>query len=216
MTWSKISNFEGVPYPGIGVTFSMISSRAKIQDFVRRFRRDKHKWLWDLAHLAPFGGMVISTDSKNPYLLRVYLTPSREDLEVLGVPKKWLDRLGVHDPLRVYLHFFFRGDSDRELHNHPKRWALSLILTDGYLEERWDPLRKRVLSRLVRRFDFNVIRKTDFHRVLLTNPADGCWTLFFSHGREQKSNGYDWGFLDAETEKYTPWGEWVDARKAAA
>lgn len=184
-------------------------SKSELKSFVRRYKRPQWSWLWGIAALAPFGGCVISTDNKNPYLMRIYLTPNREDLEALGVPKKLLDFFGVKDPLRVYLHFFFRGDSDRELHNHPKKWAMSLILTGGYEEERWDPVKGKTFFRTVRPLTFNTICKEDFHKVTLLKPEEGCWTLFFSKGREHESDGTDWGFLNAETLEYTPWGKYV-------
>lgn len=140
----------------------------------------KRYWAWKRDP-----GRIIHTHGTE-YLLRTYLTPRR-----------W--------PVSVFLHHFFRGDDDRELHNHPWEVSIGLILAGGYVEER---LRTRGIR--VRRFrpgSINVIRANDFHRVTLLDPARGCWTLFLTFRRVQ-----DWGFLDRLTGKFIPWREHVERR----
>ncbi|HSN19255.1 MAG TPA: hypothetical protein VLS49_01170 [Usitatibacter sp.] len=100
----------------------------------------------------------------------------------------------------VYLHFFHRGDADRELHNHP--WAgTSVILTGGYREERrgeGDGIDVRVYGP----GDVNHLAPDTFHRVDLIDEARGCWTLFVTSARVQS-----WGFWCRETRVFTPWRE---------
>lgn len=69
----------------------------------------------------------------DPYLERYY---------VLGrYPRHYWPKNTVEPrlpwlPFSVYLHRFERPDMDIELHNHPFKWALSLILAGGYVEKR--------------------------------------------------------------------------------
>jgi hypothetical protein len=101
------------------------------------------------------------------------------------------------------------------VHDHPWGFSVSLILTDGYVEERWMPTTKTLKTRRLYPGDINVIRKNDFHRVTLMSPERGCWTLFMTSDRVEEKSGYDWGFLDPKTEQYTPWGPWVQRREEA-
>ena len=168
-------------------------TRSALRAFIKEHKNKSHPFLWFIAQLAPFGGTVISPQN-NPYLLRIYLTPS---LRKWGIP-------------RPYLHYFFRGDEDRELHNHPWGSSWSYILTGGYTEHRWDPDRKVIRTFQLRPGDVNQIKRDDYHKVILTNPRQGCWTLFVTKDRVQDSDGTDWGFLNTETGEYTPWGEFRD------
>ena len=201
-------------------------TQSEIQD-LRQFVRDRRpttagafeRKLWDVAERAPLGCNLIGTE-EDPYLLRVYVSPRAPQFARLwGKCRSRLRSLGEFDSAwvegvpHVYLHHFFRGDSDRELHNHPWVSSVSLILTNGYIEERWDPGERRMRYRHVYPGDFNVIRATDFHRVILRNPVRGCWTLFFTHRRIEEKNGHDWGFLDVTTGVYTPWGPFLRARR---
>jgi hypothetical protein len=148
--------------------------------------------LWDRAFKSPDDGFrVIWTEGDPvPYLLRVYLR-----------------RGGGKFLPGVYLHRFFRGDADREHHNHPWKRAWSLILTKGYLEHRWNAIKKVVETFDVKPGRINRIGRDDFHRVELVRGR--CWTLFITWDRVQESDGEDWGFLDVDTEEYTPWGSFV-------
>lgn len=95
-------------------------------------------------------------------------------------------------PISVYLHRFYRPDRERELHSHPWRWAVSLILTGGYLEER----RRGEHEVVTRRHDpgtLNLIRHGDFHRVE-TLRSEQVWTLFIAGPKVST-----WGFWDPET-----------------
>lgn len=167
--------------------------------------------LWAFAEKSPHGNKLISANAAgDPYLLRIYLTPDR------GALKVQLKELGVSNALalsvltmaRPYLHHFFRGDEDREVHNHPWQRSVSVILTSGYKEYRWKPALKRFEERYLKPGSINYIRRDDFHRVELYKDQ-GCWTLFTSIGRVMESNGKDWSFLNTTTGELIPWGDWV-------
>lgn len=172
--------------------------------------------LWDVAEDSPYGNKLITANSAgDPYLLRTYLSPDRKILE-----KQLVTGLGIENPLvlrmatyaRPYLHWFARGDSDREVHNHPWKRAVSLILVGGYKEFRWNFKRQAFSQRTVSPGGINMIGKNDFHRVELVDQAVGCWTLFLSMDRLEESNGQDWHFLDTTTGEMTPWGKWEEKR----
>lgn len=166
--------------------------------------------LWEFAEASPQGNKLITANLANdPYLLRVYLTPERKQLE------KTLAKLNITNDLAVkllttarpYLHHFFRGDEDREVHNHPWQRAVSLILTSGYKEYRWNAKHQEFGVTFLKPGRLNFIRRNDYHRVELYKDQ-GCWTLFTSIGRVMASNGKDWNFLNTETGLVTPWGDW--------
>lgn len=167
--------------------------------------------LWQYAEKSPHGNKLITANLANdPYLLRVYLSQDRAEL------RKQIEELGVRNEAalslltmtRPYLHHFFRGDEDREVHNHPWKRSVSLILTSGYKEFRWKPASKTFDVRYLKVGSLNLIRRDDFHRVELYKDQ-GCWTLFTTFGRVMESNGRDWSFLDTETGVLTPWGDWT-------
>lgn len=122
---------------------------------------------WGLVHSFPYRHKLVYTDGEK-YLLRFYLK-----------------RNGILPGL--YLHKFFQGDQDRELHDHPWSRSLSFILTGGYDEERL--IEGQVETRRVRPGMFNFIKGTSFHRVSLVDETGGAWTLFCS-GPKVKG----WGF----------------------
>jgi len=98
----------------------------------------------------------------------------------------------------IYLHYFFAGDEERHLHNHPWKKSRSFILTCGYTEERlaFAPNGGLFVETFERKpFTWNKITSKDFHRVKLSqgNP----WTVFISGKKFQ-----DWGFFDVETSRY--------------
>jgi hypothetical protein len=114
-----------------------------------------------------------------PFLLRIFFSRN-------------VNRSG--DPGR-YLHFFYRSDSDRELHNHPWAWGVSLVLRGGYREhtdwgvEDFEPGR------------VNLLLAHTFHRVELRRDPwreIGAWTFFWSGPRVGV-----WGFVDDEG-SFTP------------
>lgn len=170
------------------------------------------RWLWKIAKWAPYGGMAVPSVGPDLYLLRLYLTGHGRRLHLRTSLKRQND-YDVGSGLRPYLHFFGRGDLDEEYHNHPWRVCYSLILTGGYTEYRWDVGKRETIVRKYLPGDINVIRRDDFHRVELIDPARGCWTLFFSIDRLEPSNGKDWSFLNIETGELTPWGEFVSKRE---
>lgn len=146
---------------------------------------------WWIVRTFP-GRYRIIGDNGNPYLGRFYIKHT-----------------GVLPGL--YLHHFYRSDSDRELHNHPWKFSRSIVLVGGYYEERYEsatPISEpgyiTYHPKDVRMFNrqapgYNKISNTTFHRVVLKDLKNGAWTLFIP-GPEVK----DWGFLDRTTGKYTP------------
>lgn len=108
---------------------------------------------------------------------------------------------------RVYLHRFVGSDPDRGLHSHPWSWAVSLVLSGWYFEERFSGTETPILRRV--RW-LNILLGESFHRVVM--PADRlvhafgympskyrnrpvpteCWTLFIHRAAEE---GRRWGFL---------------------
>lgn len=109
----------------------------------------------------------------------------------------------------LYLHRFHRSDDDRELHNHPWKWAVSLVLSGGYIEERWDPETGQILRKKVRPWRLNFLTKDSFHRVELIERD--AWSLFFV-GPKFAS----WGFLDTKTGVFKAWREFLDQKRKAA
>lgn len=129
------------------------------------------------AHALERLGLRVIWVDQAPYLLRIYLF------------HRWRHRFPG-----LYLHYFFRSDDARELHNHPGRRSRSLILSGGYIEHRLEP--SGVIGlRTLRPGMVNRIDANDFHRVTLISA--GCWTLFMAGERTQ-----EWGFKDASTGVY--------------
>jgi hypothetical protein len=203
-----------------------MSDAPDLREFVRKQRHTAvgfvERKLWDLAELAPLGSMLMGSEV-NPYLLRCYVSPREPQFRWLWEKiRARAEKIGQFDAAlfkgvpHLYLHHFFRGDDDREMHNHPWEFSMSLILTGGYIEERWDIEARKVCTRRCYPGDINIIRAADFHRVTMLDPARGCWTLFLSKHRIEEKNGHDWGFLDTATGKYTPWGPFVSQRDAGA
>lgn len=116
-------------------------------------------------------------------------------------------------PFGVYLHCFHRSDEDRELHNHPWRFAISLILSGGYMEERkidrpW-PVNTRF--KVFRPGMINLISSNTFHRVdlLKTRNPEPTWTLFIV-GPKFKG----WGFWDRNTGEFMHWRTFLQMKRA--
>lgn len=124
--------------------------------------------------------------------------------EIYGVNGKYLTRYTIlslsKKLVRVKIHQFHRGDEDQELHNHPWRWAVSLILRGRYVEQRGVPHGLR--SKSYGPGDINIITEETFHRVTLA--TDEVWTLFIT-GPEVSS----WFFLDPFTKQMWPWKEFI-------
>lgn len=111
--------------------------------------------------------------------------------------------VGDSGPFGIYLHHFARSDADHELHNHPWEWGLSFVLTGGYQEERRGT-DDAIAHKLVKPFRFNFLRANTYHRVDLSDPANGAWTLFFRGPRTQ-----GWGFWCRYSGTFTRWQEFV-------
>lgn len=141
---------------------------------------------------------TFETDGR-PYLSRFYLVRKRQ-------PDR--DDDSGNGRFSLYLHYFYRGDEDWALHNHPWGFSMSLILTNGYIEERWTPggIKKHIL----RPGSINIIRSNDFHRVDLIHPERGAWTLFLTGRRVQ-----EWGFWHPNMPSFVPWPQFVRSRDHA-
>lgn len=135
------------------------------------------------------------------------------------------------DSVRIHLHHFLRGDEDKEPHDHPWSWAVSLILVGGYTEERLIPkpisyipfsrsgrLGFAMVKIPFKPFSINYIGLETKHRVTIPEGKD-AWTLFIS-GPVVKS----WGFYQclaqghdpsgyAEVYDYIPWRDKFVKRK---
>jgi hypothetical protein len=105
----------------------------------------------------------IIKDGDKPYLERYYI----------GTVLDW----------RFYIHRFVASDPDRGLHNHPWRWAISIILIGFYYEI------THYGTRTVKWI--NGLVGDSFHRVILPDGRKDVWTLFFHHAPRSKH----WGFL---------------------
>lgn len=167
-----------------------------------------------LAAKLPPPRIIFDRAGKSPYLSRWYLLgrptmpdgshPFTED----GSPKE-----GILDPDRlfaVFLHKFHRGDDDAELHNHPWKWALSLVLSGGYREERRRGAPERggaVSIRTVFPWTLNLIHHDTFHRVDLL--GEDAWSLFLAGPREKT-----WGFWNRSTGRYMPWRDFITWRRS--
>lgn len=172
--------------------------------------------LYWLVTKLPRPRVIFDGEGRTPYLTRHYLfgrpvmPDGSEPFDQFGdmrpgaifPARSWQKVIGG-----IYLHRFHRSDSDRELHSHPWRWALSLILVGGYREERRRGL--KVVSRDVKAGQFNYIRHSDRHRVDLLAP-DG-WSLIVV-GPKVSS----WGFWSRETLEETPWREFLARKRAHA
>lgn len=115
---------------------------------------------------------LIKGDEGQPYLERYMLA-----------------RWGKNGEHTIFLHRFLDSDSDKGIHDHP--WdSKSFILTGGYNEKRLvkDNGIEKVITRNVKPLTFNIIKKDDFHQIIL-KPKTPAWTLFY-HGPRVKH----WGF----------------------
>jgi hypothetical protein len=154
---------------------------------------------WVVRFLQP---PRIIRDDGEPYLSRYYLSerPTMPDgsdpFDSNGNLR--LGAISNRKGLGRFIHHFHRGDNARELHNHPWRWSVSLILAGGYVEERRHG--DVVKTRRLRAGSFNFIWGSTFHRVDITGDT---WTLFLIGPKND-----DWGFWDRSTGVYTPHREY--------
>ena len=148
--------------------------------------------------------LIYGGDAESIYLSRWYVigSPTMSDgsspFDRFGNPK--VQAIWPNRTLGLYVHRFHRSDVDRELHNHPWSWALSLVLAGGYREER--RFGSRVVSRVVPPLSLNWIGGNDYHRVDLIE--EDAWSLFLV-GPKVSS----WSFWDRRTGKVTPWREFL-------
>jgi hypothetical protein len=101
--------------------------------------------------------------------------------------RPYLERYFIfHTPwVRCYLHRFVGSDPERGLHDHPWRWAASLVLTGWYLEAKRDGWHQVRLA--------NWLTGDTFHRVVMPIGQHECWTLFIHTTHDVKP----WGFAKA-------------------
>lgn len=124
----------------------------------------------------------------------------------------YLRRHVLHDDAegRVYLHEILQPDADREPHDHPWNGA-SLILSGGYVEERWVPgdapwAIGNVGWRIERTDGALVgIPATTYHRIDQVQPD--TFTLVVTSPKLKS-----WSFLDPRTGVVTPWKLFVEHR----
>lgn len=106
-----------------------------------------------------------------------------------GVPMLTRYRLIQTPAFGLYVHHWHRPDADRDVHDHPWRFA-TLVLRGGYTEILADnPAGGRVADRLARRrpFSLHVMPRDRAHRVIAVRPS--TWTLLLVGPKRQ-----DWGF----------------------
>lgn len=175
-----------------------------------------HHDLWAYAHLSATSTGLLA------YCLSMqqWETPDKRIVGPDGSP--YLDGYCIAEPRgsaandlsgKIYLHHFHRGDADAQLHNHPWDKSISLILLNGYLEERRGrapriarPRRHAAVNRYIRRpGDAVEINRDTFHRVDL--PYGDAWTLFFA-------GPYigTWHFWDRDTGQQEQWEDFLRAR----
>lgn len=144
-----------------------------------------------LAHRLRLKTKLITDelDESLPYLLRVFLTPAGD---------WWSTRMPS-----VFIHHFYRGDHDREYHNHPWRCSVSFVLSGGYTEYRKDGRYAPVREYFLRPGRLNIIWHDTFHRVDLHDEEEGATTLFIAMPRKPKQKDDEgWGFVPADGSTY--------------
>jgi hypothetical protein len=105
----------------------------------------------------------------------------------------------------IYIHHFHRSDLDQGekgfglLHNHPWPWAFSIVLVNGYMEERRTST-GNVIVKLVKPGDINFLTHHDYHRVQLL--GEDAWSIFITGPRKPNM---DWYFWDRVSNVYTHW-----------
>lgn len=124
-------------------------------------------------------------------------------LTVQGDGGKYLTRytLAYLGPVGLHVHCFHRSDEDKELHSHPWAWAVCLILSGGYREERLTS--EGVRSRDMTPGKINLLLRGGFHRTVMLDGES--WSLIVT-GPKATS----WCFLDPGG--LTPWREFVSKK----
>ena len=156
------------------------------------------KWaLETLARRLPPPRIISGRGEHDPYLSRWYLI-GRQPPSTVGSQEDDSSRL----PFGVFLYKFHRSDDAEQLHSHPWSWAVALVLSGGYLEERRSNSTGAVYRRLQLPWSINVIRADDYHRVDLLE--DESWSLFIA-GPKVAS----WYFWDRAADAYADWRSFV-------
>lgn len=154
--------------------------------------------------------VIADREADGPYLSRYYIR-GRPYMADGSIPwNRYGDmRPGVFWPKGpgVMLHCFHRSDNALDPHSHPWKWAVSLILSGGYDEERWDPVAGKIVTRRFLPGSINVLRLDDFHRVDLL--AKECWSLFITGPRYSS-----WGFRLRKTGEFVPHREYIARTRA--
>lgn len=136
-----------------------------------------------------------------------------------------LPRRKVTHKRNIFLHRILQADGDRDPHNHPFTWCITIVLWGGYTEERidspflWNPRRRsrRLYPFWMNPFRcFNILssksiqgvtipRAKDFHRITKLHGRQ-TWTLVLA-GKKLR----EWGFA-APYRGYIP-EQFYQARK---
>lgn len=157
------------------------------------FDRLKRRALIRLARRHPLRHIQVDGE---PYLDRYYICGPNTRFFPYSIEPVRPDL-----PFTLFLHHFRRGDQDRDLHNHPWAWAVSLMLAGGYYEEYFDE-EDNLRVREIKPGQLNAFHADHFHRVDL-RERDG-WSLIAVGPKIQS-----WGFKNRETKQFVHWREYL-------
>jgi len=164
---------------------------------------------WVQRRLAP-SRVIWDRPGRAPYLTRSYFwsRPKTDDgfpaFDETGQPRPGI--VWRQGPIALHLHEIHQSDTEQELHSHPWRWAVSLILSGGYVEERRDNRTGTVRVRRVRPGQLVFLRAGDYHRLdLIGRP---CWSLFLAGPRTTT-----WWFWNRETGAKQEWREFIASKR---
>ncbi len=113
------------------------------------------------------------------YLTRFYL---------FGKDRRWLN---------VYIHHFHSSDLDKELHNHPWLFGITIVFDGGYTEQYRDG--DVVKTRARNPLSIGFVGKNLFHRVKLNDDRVGAWSIFIAGPRTVTKP--EWEFWDPESKR---------------
>jgi hypothetical protein len=165
---------------------------------------------WVQRRLGPVR-CIFDRPGREPYLSRSYFwaTPKLPDgswpFDATGQPLAGIIWRDV--PVSAHLHQIHQSDTEQELHSHPWKWAYSLILSGGYIEERRHA-DGTVRVRRVRPGQIVRLLADDYHRLDLIGGRE-CWSLFVA-GPKTKT----WHFWNRETGETVEWREFIKRRRA--
>lgn len=198
--------------------------------YVRRSWSLWQRVLWYLVWITPFEvSIILNRQHTGLYLLRATLWPRLSDVaqalakRLFANPVTWwrlypaLALFWLAPKLRaappVFLHYAFAADTEDELHSHP--WpAVSLILSKGYTEEKWQRERWQrgtVFPLLGKRYTLRrrpgtlvLIQRDTYHRILTA----GWFSLFVPGPRSTEPEDESWHFKNPETGQRWTWVEY--------